>query len=235
GRTYLARSKEDYNLLWYVAPDSYAATNAASSGAFVLSESYLYTKEAIVESLKHLSDDGIMVMQFGELDFEHRPSRTSRYVITARAAFSQLGIKDAPQHMLVSAFITHRSGDLSTIILKRSPFTAAEVARFRAAVPKLPDMHTVWAPGIRPNAGIVSQLAGASTDASARKIAATYPLDVGAVTDNRPFFWHFAPYNDVIRDIVHPLRPGSPTDDVGERVLLLLLAIAVLYAFIFLL
>ena len=43
GRSYLARSNEKYDLVWYVAPDSYAANNAASSGAFVLSESYLYT------------------------------------------------------------------------------------------------------------------------------------------------------------------------------------------------
>ena len=44
GRSYLARSDEEYDLVWFVAPDSYAASNAASSGAFVLSESYLYTE-----------------------------------------------------------------------------------------------------------------------------------------------------------------------------------------------
>ena len=47
GRSYLARSDDDYDLVWFVAPDSYAASNAASSGAFVLSESYLYTKEML--------------------------------------------------------------------------------------------------------------------------------------------------------------------------------------------
>ena len=84
GRTYLARSDTSYDLVWYVAPDSYAANNAASSGAFVLSESYLYTKEMIVNTLEHLTDDGIMVVQFGELDFDRAPSRTQRYVNTAR-------------------------------------------------------------------------------------------------------------------------------------------------------
>jgi hypothetical protein len=137
--------------------------------------------------------------------------------------------------MIVSAFITHRTGDLSTIILKRTPFTGAEVARYQAAVPKLTKMHNVWAPGTKPEPGLVSQLASAPTDASARKIAATYPLDVSPVTDNRPFFWHFAQFDDVIRNIAHPLGPTSPKDEIGERVLLLLLAIAVLYAFIFLL
>ena len=44
GRTFLARSDEEYDLIWFVAPDSYAASNAATAGAFVLSESYLYTQ-----------------------------------------------------------------------------------------------------------------------------------------------------------------------------------------------
>ncbi len=91
GRTYLARSDDDYDLIWYVAPDSYAANNAASSGAFVLSESYLYTDEMIAETLEHLTDDGIMVVQFGELSFEDSPNRTSRYVVTARDALERAG------------------------------------------------------------------------------------------------------------------------------------------------
>ena len=51
GRTFLARSDDHYDLIWFVAPDSYAASNAATAGAFVLSESYLYTKQMI--------DDGV--------------------------------------------------------------------------------------------------------------------------------------------------------------------------------
>ena len=83
GRSYLARQNGKYDLVWFVAPDSYAANNAASSGAFVLSESYLYTTEMIKESLDHLTDRGMMVVQFGELDYRHAPNRTARYVMTA--------------------------------------------------------------------------------------------------------------------------------------------------------
>ncbi len=36
---FLARTTTVYDLIWFVAPDSYAATNAATAGAFVLSES----------------------------------------------------------------------------------------------------------------------------------------------------------------------------------------------------
>ncbi|MGZ4756816.1 MAG: hypothetical protein ACXVJW_18570 [Acidimicrobiia bacterium] len=233
GRTYLARSKEKYDLVWYVAPDSYAANNAASSGAFVLSESYLYTKEMIATSLKHLSKDGIMVVQFGELDFARAPNRTARYVMTARAAMESIGIKDPSQHMIVSAFITNKSGDLSTIILKRTPITPAEVARYDKVAPSLPMVTTVWAPGQTPGPHVVSRLAAAN-DAQAQKIAAAYPRDISPIGDDSPFFWHFVPFDSVIRNIFHPLSASVPEDSIGERVLLLLLGVSVLYAFLFL-
>ena len=48
---------ERYDLIWFVAPDSYAAMNAATSGAFVLSKRYLYTTEMIVDALEHRNAD----------------------------------------------------------------------------------------------------------------------------------------------------------------------------------
>src|SRR5690606_8231775 len=94
GRAFLARSDETYDIVWFPAPDSYAATNAASAGAFVLSESYLYTKEAIEDSFDHLGGDGVLAAQFGEFDYENKPNRTTRYVATARAALEARGIDD---------------------------------------------------------------------------------------------------------------------------------------------
>ena len=99
GRSYLARSDDDYNLVWYPAPDSYAATNAANAGAFVLSESYLYTSDAIKESLEHLAPGGLVATQFGERDFDNKPNRTTRYVATAREALGELGVRrPEPSH-----------------------------------------------------------------------------------------------------------------------------------------
>ena len=94
GRSFMARSHQSYDLIWYPAPDSYAATNAATASAFVLSESYLYTTNAIVDSLQHLTPDGIFVAQFGEIDYQHKPYRTTRFVATARQALAELGVPD---------------------------------------------------------------------------------------------------------------------------------------------
>jgi hypothetical protein len=232
GRSYLARHDTKYNLVWYVAPDSYAAINAASSGAFVLSESYLYTTQMIKTTLQHLSDNGIMVVQFGELNF-NTPNRTSRYIVTARKALQELGVRDPNDHLLVAAQLSS-AGDLSTIVVKRTPFTTAEADRFLTGIAKLPDQHPYAAPGHDLGNSVVSRLASGS-NADIASIVAHSPKNIQAVTDDAPYFWHFSRFRDVIANIAHPITTNDPEDAIGERVLLLLLGIAVLYAAVFLL
>jgi hypothetical protein len=237
GRSYLARRDDDYNLIWFVAPDSYAATNAASSGAFVLSESYLYTTEMIEEALEHLTDDGIMVVQFGELDFERSPTRTARYLATARRALENIGIDDPSRHAIVAAHLTDAEGDLSTVVLKRTPFTPTEVDAFAAGVGQLPEDVPVYAPGrtyASYQAHPVAQIAGGSATEAAATIAA-YPREIDAISDDAPFFWHFSSFRTVLGDIFEPLDVFNPEDVIGERVLLLLLGLSIAYAAVFLL
>ena len=232
GRSYLARTNAKYDLTWYVAPDSYAATNAASSGAFVLSESYLYTKQMIKTTLQHLTDNGIMVVQFGELTFD-RPNRTSRYIVTARKALQELGVADPNNHLLVAAQLTN-SGALSTIIVKRTAFTKAETDRFLTGVAHLPEQHPYAAPGHDIQKGVVSQLAS-GTNAQVASIVSHSTKNITPVTDDSPYFWHFSRFRDVLSHIAQPLHTQDPEDAIGERVLILLLAIAALYAAVFLL
>mgnify|MGYP003938408299 CR=1 FL=1 len=233
GRTYLARSGSRYDLVWFVAPDSYAATNAASSGAFVLSESYLYTTEMIQETLRHLTPGGIMVVQFGELSFEKSPNRTSRYVVTAHDALRKVGIEDPARHMLVSASL-HPGADLTTIILSRTPFSNADVAAFRRTVRSIPAESAIAAAG-RPFSGHVVARLATGTDAQVREIVADYPKRIGVVHDDAPFFWHFSGFDEVLSNIAEPIHGLDPEQVIGERVLLLLLGIAVAYAAVFLL
>ena len=140
GRSYMARSHTSYNLIWYPAPDSYSATNAATASAFVLSESYLYTTNAVVGSLQHLTSDGIFAAQFGEIDYKTSPYRTTRFVATARQALADLGISDPKDHILVASSPARFFGSftLSTILVKRAPFTPAEVDRFVASLSSVP-------------------------------------------------------------------------------------------------
>jgi spermidine synthase len=237
GRSYLARSDDDYDVVWYPATDSYAASNAANAGAFVLSESYLYTSDAIEESFEHLRPDGILAAQFGEFDYENKPNRTARYVGTARHALEKLGIEDPSRHILVAT-----TGDgtfeltVSTILVRETPFTDREVQRFVDGVDQLADADVRYAPGHEsegPNRLVQSLM---STDIDGLDaFYDNYEYDVSPITDDAPFFWHFVGYGDVAAQYTEPIDRRDFEDAIGERVLLLLLGIAILMAAAFLL
>jgi hypothetical protein len=234
GRGYLARSDRTYDLIWYPAPDSYSATNAATSGANVLSESYLYTSEAIVDSFDHLSRGGILAAQFGEFDYDARPNRTTRYVATARHALAERGVRDPSRHILVVTTTTEGASALSTVLVKETPFTGAQVDAVLADLGTVPGAELRYAPGHTVDGESASDLATIG-NSELGSWYDSYAYDVRPVTDDAPFFWHFTPFDDVIGDFSDPIRRGDAEIALGERVLLLLLVVAVLFAAVFLL
>ena len=233
GRSFLARSDGSYELIWYPAPDSYSATNAATAGAFVLSESYLYTSETIEESLDHLTDDGIVAAQFGEINFEAKPNRTTRYVATAREALENLGIDDPSQHVLVATTQAGDTTSLATILVKRSPFTQAEVDSFVDQLVEVDGSTLRYAPGQPQDNSVTKVLTLPAGEQTAYLDA--YPYQVDSISDNGPFFWHFTRFNDVMQNFGDPINRFDPEDSIGERVILLLLVLATALAAVFLL
>ncbi|MGD0381492.1 MAG: hypothetical protein ABSC30_16070 [Acidimicrobiales bacterium] len=236
GRSFMARSHQNYNLIWYPAPDSYAATNAAAASAFVLSESYLYTTNAIVGALQHLTPDGMFAAQFGEIDYKDAPYRTTRFVATARQALAQMGISDPKDHILVASSPARFFGSftLSTILVKRAPFTSAEVQRFVSSLSSVPGTTLQYAPGHADPSGPVDTVVS-STPAQLNSFYNSYRYDVVPTTDNDPYFWHFARFGTVLRDYFHPISSQDREYEVGERVLVLLFALAVVISAVLLL
>jgi len=235
GRTFLSRSDQEYDLIWYPAPDSYSATNAAASGAFVLSESYLYTTETVSESLDHLRDTGVLVAQFGEVDYDAKPNRTSRYVATARQALTDRGVRDPGAHIVVLKSPATEVASYSTVLVKPTPFTDAEIADLAAAATTVEGSDVRYAPGSVPvittdAPAQIASLPAAELDA----YLASLPYEVDAITDDGPFFWHFAPFGDVLANYTTPISDDLE-DSLGERVLILLLGLAVVLGAVFLL
>ena len=224
GRSFLRGDPRRYDLIWFVAPDSYAAMNAATSGAFVLSESYLYTAQMVEESLQHLTEEGVICMQFGEIDFAHRPNRTLRYLTTSREAFRRLGVPDFERHVLLAT--SPSFGTLSTILIGRSPFSLARIDGFSRATTAIPGSVVQLAGGLLSRDGVVSAAVRGPVHG-----LASYPYDVEAVTDDSPFFWHFTGFR---RALSHTLVAREslldPAEGAGERVLLALLVCVVILA-----
>ena len=231
GRAFLARDRELYDLIFFVAPDSYSAMNAATAGAFVLSESYLYTVEMITESLNHLTDDGVICMQFGEYLYDQRPNRTARYIGTARAAFRSLGVDDFARHVIVATTPTFPI-PISTILLKRSPFTEADVARFLAKADTVEGTVSRHAFGRVLDDGPVNKIITMEES----KLPAWYAEqrhDVSPITDDAPFFWHFVRFSTALRELGRSLYIDTE-DSVGERLLMVMVVVSVLFATFFL-
>ena len=234
GRTYLARSDKQYDLIWYPAPDSYAASNAVTAGAYVLSESYLYTSDAVEESLEHLSRDGVLVVQFGEVNFKDKPNRTTRFVTTARKALRDAGIDDPTRHFAVVTSPSDPQGTYSTILVKRTPFSDAEVGRLVDSLDAVDRAVLRYAPGEDFGPTLVSR-AITTKNADLDEFYDSYRFDISPITDDTPFFWHFARFGNVISEFDKSIDRADPEDTIGERVLLLLLAVAILLAAVFLL
>jgi spermidine synthase len=226
GRAFFDATTERSDLVWFVAPDSYAAMNAATSGAYVLSESYLYTVEMLESAFAHLEPGGVVCAQFGEINYADKPNRTTRYLTTAREALHRLGVDDFASHVLVAtspgfAFTT------STILLRREPFTARDVEQFVARVKETASEVRFAGGQVAPDHPVPAAIT-LSPDAL-RAWYATYPFDVRPITDDAPFFWHFVPFRGAMRAT---LRPGaSATEEgLGERLLLVLFALVTVFA-----
>ena len=232
GRSFLARSDAAYDLIWYPAPDSYSATNASSASAFVLAESYLYTQEAVTDSLDHLAPGGMLAAQFGEMLFDRFPNRTVRYLATVKAALAERGITDASERVIVATSPIGGFPDVSTILVKTDPFTPAEVDNFVATLPAT--TRLAYAPG-RDNEPTAITRRIVESGPALTRYAAPYPFSVDAVTDTKPFFWHFQPFSKVVSELRRPIKGVNFEVAVGERALLLLLAIAVVLSGVFLL
>ena len=231
GRSYLKQANQTYDLIWLVAPDSYAAMNAASSGAFVLSESYLYTVEMVREALSHLSPNGVLAAQFGETDFLSKPNRTTRFVATVRETLQGRGVEDVGAHIAVLASWEGPAFSYSTVLVSPRPLDPARTQALRARAPRVGRTLVAYLSGQRARSEPLLRTIRMSDD-ELQRWQDQQPYQLGPVWDNSPFFWHFVRFRDAFTGSE---RGRCDWEDAGgERMLASLLALVTLLAACFL-
>jgi hypothetical protein len=235
GRSFLRSNPSRYDLVYFVAPDSYATMNAAQASGFVLAESYLYTVEAIQAALGRLAPGGLLAIQFGEVD-PNRPVRTLRYLATARRALEGLGVHEFARHVLVAT--TRQSMPLlhafpvSTILVGAAPFGAAEIDRFFAAADAVPVTTVDHALGRASARGAVGRVIELPSERLAR-LYASYPYRIDPVFDDAPYFWHFVSFRKLL-GAARLSMAGDPSVAQGESALVVMLVLSTLFALVFL-
>jgi hypothetical protein len=185
GRSFVRRSDARYDVIQASLVDTWAATAA---GAYTLTENSLYTAEAFGEYLDHLTDSGVVTITRWVFD-------GLRLVSLAQEACAARGL-DPARHLAVV-----RHDRVATFLLKKQPFTASEVERLTTHARDL-GFVVLYAPGVTGDEGTDDPpemlQSRTSADDYARLIRAadrrqfidSYPLDIRATTDDRPFFFH---------------------------------------------
>jgi len=188
GRSFVRRSPERFDVIQASLVDTWAATAA---GAYTLTENSLYTTEAFGDYLDHLTDNGVLTITRWTYD-------GLRLVSLAQEACVQRGL-DPSRHL---AIVQLRN--VISFNLKRSPFTDAEVGRLQRVADDL-GFTVLYAPGAAPPK--ISEAEAMKTGAYRELIVApdrgayvaSYPFDIEATTDDRPFYFHTTRLKDLVQ------------------------------------
>jgi hypothetical protein len=202
GRSYLRRSPRRYDAIVLTAVDSWAAL---ASGAYSLAESYLYTREAMDTYLDRLQDGGVVAISRW---YTAPPREMQRLASMAGESLAAHGLDPSSGRILLrtSGEPGQRdgtAGDFGTLIVRRGAFPASEVARVR-------DFGAANGFAVYVGEAVDGVMAG--------PLAGGSSVLARPATDDRPYFFDFLPWSDVLRG-----RGGPGGLPRGHAVLLLAL------------
>ncbi len=194
-RSYIARLDDRADLIQISLIDTWAAT---ASGAFVLTENSLYTVEAWRTFLDHLAPRGILSVS--RWYYAGRPGEVYRLATLASTTLMDMGVTRPGDHF---AIVRARPGGadgpdgIGTMLVSRDPLSAADLDALEAVAARL-HFEIVQSPRHSADDTFAARADGSRVAAA----VAAYPLNIGAPTDDRPFFFHMLR----LRDVFHPER-----------------------------
>src|SRR5437667_2596829 len=191
-RSYIARSAKQYGIIQASLIDTWAATSA---GAYVLTENGLYTKEAWLTFLNHLTPDGILTMS--RWYYEAQPAETLRLTALATSSLMDMGVADPRQHIIIvrkqdSSEIGQYS--VATIPVSKQPFSEADIDRITKISKDLE-----FLPVLTPRFAERPEFEAVANRTLYEKFVRAYPLKIQAPTDDSPFFFHMVRAGDLLK------------------------------------
>jgi hypothetical protein len=215
GRHFVRKTDDVFDLVQITAVDTFAAQ---ATGAYVLAESYLYTVEAMRDYFRRLSPDGIVTTVIGDFIRPGQiPPLATRLALIGVRALQAEGIADPRDHVLVvAATAPDGNSQNESVLVKKTPFSAAEVAEVRAFADEN-GFRVLYAPG--PGSWELSAVLGSGEEERMRAIAADQ-FHVEATHDRDPFFYNVGKWKNFTTDNgIYWAMPGS---FIGQLVLVLM-------------
>ena len=216
-RGFVARSKDQYDLIQVAMLDSFAASG---SGVQALNESYLYTVEAIQEYLEHTAPGGMLaITRWLKLP----PRDNLKLVATAVEALHRMGIAEPGRRLAMI-----RSWNTSTLLIKHGEFSADDIAVIRE-FSRAHSFDTSYYPSMPASAANrfnlldqaflydgVTALLGENGD----DFVARYKFHIAPATDDKPYFFHFFKWSALPEVMALRKRGGASLIEWGYLILI---------------
>ncbi|MBK9608790.1 MAG: SAM-dependent methyltransferase [Betaproteobacteria bacterium] len=216
-RGFVAGSGERHDLIQVALLDAFSASSA---GLYALSESYIYTTEALQDYLRHLAPGGILaITRWVTLP----PRDTLKLFATAVRALEADGVaRPGRQLALIRGWKT------VTLLVKNGEFGEGDVAAIRNFCRER-SFDTEYVPGIEAGEAnrynVVDQSwffdgAQALLGAERGDFGARYKFDIEPASDDRPYFFHFFKWRTLPELLALRGQGGMPLLDWGYPVLI---------------
>jgi len=216
-RGFVARSRDRYDLIQVALLDSFSASAA---GVYALSESYLYTVEALQEYLRHLRPGGLLAIT----RWLKLPPRDSlKLFATAVSALERSGATDPGRRLALI-----RSWQTTTLVVKNGDLTVEDIQALRAFCDER-SFDVAYYPGMaaveanRYNLldepylfeGAMALLSDQREDFLRR-----YKFYLAPATDDRPYFFHFFKWRVLPELLALRGQGGMPLVEWGYLILI---------------
>ena len=227
-RAFVQAARGHWDVIDLSLVDSFAGS---AMGVGAVAESYLYTREAFETYLQHLRPGGILAAT----RWVRMPPRDElKLFATAVAALERMGLSAPERLVLVRSWAT------ATLLVKKEPFTTAELSTLRSwAEDRLFD--TTYFSGVQP--GQQNRFNVLERDSYAEAIGSIlaqglrreqffddYVFDLRPATDQRPYFFHFFRWRSLPLVLGEFRRSSIPFSELGYLILIATLLQATLLA-----
>ncbi len=201
-RSFLGKTDKKYDLIQLSGTDT---VSALMNGAYIMNESYLYTKEAFRTYFDRLNYEGTLAVIRWVL---WPPRETLRVAVTAALALKEAGFEHPENNIVIIG-----DGTLANVLVKKRPFTWTELNEIAEIVGSTSDLRIIYAPGF--SAGVryydpIVKLVNFSSEQARDFIKSSffyffsslengnedafieeYPYNIKPVSDDSPFFFNY--------------------------------------------
>ena len=224
-RGFVRSTAKQYDLIQIALLDS---VSASAAGTHALSESYLYTVEAISDLYQHLTPDGVVSITRW---LKTPPRDMIRLFATAVESLERIdGAVPAQQLAMIRGWRT------GTLLIKNGPFQSHDRAAIQnfcrersfdvAYYPRMPESEANRYNQLAEPIYFLAAQAILSNDR--KQFYEKYPFDIRPTTDNRPYFFQFLRLGSLIQMIRTIGRSAIPFIEWGYLLLIATLIQAVL-------